>query len=82
MDLCRHHPRLRARTQEEYKAVDREVKRSIKKDKRVALHQPLYPPGELFLPFSPLTTCMAGQWTYSIPNPQGRTVKLTVLKRS
>ena len=46
MDLCRHHPQAgnkergklcwaaKARAQEEYMAVDREVKRSIKKDKR------------------------------------------------
>ena len=38
----------------------------------LALYQPLYPRGELFLPYSPLTTCMAGQWVYFIPNPQGR----------
>ena len=38
----------------------------------LALRKPLYPPGEVVLPYSPLTTCVAGQWVYSMTNPQGK----------
>ena len=44
----------------------------------LALRKPLYPPGEVVLRLSPLTTCVAGQWVCSVPNPQGRCLDITL----